>query len=183
MKIASASVAALLFSLTTVQAQAIRWKPEMLMPGDFVVLEQSQGPLLHHVFRGRSGNTFILETFHGPNANGQPNTITYLDRNGNRLRVVGSDGSSVTYDPHDCARTLGQCRFTKTDADGMTKEHLRRTQQRKHGFSFTLYDAGTALLQEGAFNLSSRGFAVNGWIKDTAGWDLPPNQIILFDLV
>ena len=49
---------------TSVSAESIRWKPETLKSGDYTSINQSQGGLIHHVFRGKVGMGDVDEFLH-----------------------------------------------------------------------------------------------------------------------
>lgn len=137
-------------------ADSIRWKPETLTPGEYTSIDQSQGGLIHHVYRG-------------PAPSGTPVFTTYLDKDGNQLRWVRQDGFELTFHPHDCTRSVGRCQYTQKGSDGRTEHRLRVTEVVRNGFRFTEYGADGQHLFGGRLTLDARGNAGNGRLDGTAG--------------
>ncbi|GGX50276.1 hypothetical protein GCM10007385_18380 [Tateyamaria omphalii] len=154
---------------TSAYAQDIRWKLETFKSGDYVSIDQSQNGLIHHVFRGKVGPSFVLESFSGPAPQGTPVFTTYLDRDGNHVRWVRKDGFEVAYTPHDCSRTQGRCQYTSIDTEGKREVRLRITKPTRKGFAFDEYDADGKRLSGGRFALDGRGTAGNGTITGNRG--------------
>jgi hypothetical protein len=50
---------------TAAIADNIRWKPETLKRGDYTSINQSQVGLIHHVFRGKSGRYYVVDSYRG----------------------------------------------------------------------------------------------------------------------
>jgi len=150
-------------------AQDIRWKPETLKVGDYISIRQSQNGVVHHVYRGKTGRRYILDSYYGAQPSGKPAFTTYLDRNGNYLKWVRQDGFSITYKPHDCTRTLGRCQYTSISSDGKREVRLRITKATGNGFQFDEYTADGKRHFGGKMKIDARGFAGNGRITGYDG--------------
>lgn len=150
-------------------AEGIRWKPETLTPGDYTSIEQSQGGLIHHVFRGKAGRSYVIESFRGSSPSGSPVFTTYLDKDGNQVRWVRQDGFELKFRPHDCTRTLGRCQYTQTGSDGKKEIRLRITEATRKGLKFTEYGADGKPLFGGQIDLDERGNAGNGSLNGYQG--------------
>lgn len=149
--------------------QDIRWKSERATPGDYVTIDQSQGGLIHHVFRGKTGNSYITDSNRGPEPKGTPVFTTYTDKDGNYLRWIRSDGYEIQYQPHDCTRTLGQCTYTEVYSDGTRKERTRITQATNNGFRYQEFDQDGQFMFGGKIKLDAWGWAGNGTIDGYKG--------------
>lgn len=154
---------------TSSAAEGIRWKPESLKPGDYTSINQSQGGLIHHVFRGKSGRYYVLDSYRGASPSGQPVFSTYLDKDGNQVRWIRQDGFELKYSPHDCTRTLGRCSYTQTGSDGKKEVRLRVTKATKNGLKFDEFTSDGKRLFGGKIDLDARGTAGNGVITGYQG--------------
>lgn len=150
-------------------AEDIRWKPETLRPGDYTSIKQSQGGLIHHVFRGKSGRFYILDSYRGAAPSGKPVFSTYLDKDGNQVRWVRKDGFELKFIPHDCTRTLGRCQYTQVGSDKKKETRLRITTATGTGFKFDEYNASGQRLFGGKMELDARGNAGSGLITGNQG--------------
>lgn len=150
-------------------AEGIRWKPETLKPGDYTTIDQSQGGLIHHVYRGRVGRSFAIESYRGSSPSGTPVFTTFLDKDGNQVRWVRQDGFELKYRPHDCTRTLGRCQYTQTGSDGKKVTRLRITEATRTGIKYTEYDSEGRRLFTGQVALDERGNAGSGSIDGNQG--------------
>ncbi|MEM7723664.1 MAG: hypothetical protein AAF376_15025 [Pseudomonadota bacterium] len=153
----------------SVHAQDIRWMPETMTPGDYVTIDQSDGGLIHHVYAGQVGGSYVLQSFRGSAPGGEPVFTTYLDRDGNYLRWVWNDGFEVVYTPHDCTRTLGRCQYAQVGSDGVREVRLRITQATRRGFEFQEYDVDGQRLFGGWIELDARGMAGDGRLDGLRG--------------
>jgi hypothetical protein len=158
-----------IFTSTPTFADSIRWKPETLTPGDYTSIDQSQGGLIHHVFRGKTGRLYILESYRGAKPSGKPVFTTYLDKDGNYVRWVRQDGFELKFQPHDCTRTLGRCQYIQTGSDGKKEVRLRITEAIPSGLKFVEYGADGKRLFGGNVTLDDHGNAGNGRISGTQG--------------
>ncbi|MGH1415123.1 MAG: hypothetical protein ACRBB0_16665 [Pelagimonas sp.] len=167
----TAIVLGVLISLmsTSASAESIRWKPETLKPGDDTSLNQSQGGLIHHVFRGKVGRLYALESYRGSSPSGKPVFTTYLDKDGNQVRWVRQDGFELQFHPHDCTPTLGPCQCTQVGSDGKKEVRLRITEAVRGGFQFAEYGSDGRQLFGGNLTLDARDNAVNGRLDGNQG--------------
>ena len=147
---------------TSALAEDIRWKPEAQTPGDYVTIDQSQGGLIHHVFQGKAGKYYVLESYRGSSPSGQPVFTTYLDQDGNQVRWVRQDGFELKFIPHDCTRTLGRCQYTQIGSDRKRETRLRVTEATRNGFKFVEYNSNGERLFGGKVTLDEYGNAGNG---------------------
>ncbi|QUJ77189.1 hypothetical protein KDD17_03975 [Sulfitobacter albidus] len=154
---------------TSVSAESIRWKPETLKPGDYTSINQSQGGLIHHVFRGKVGRFYVLDSYRGSSPSGKPVFSTYMDKDGNQVRWVRQDGFELKFRPHDCKRTLGRCQYTQTGSDGKKEVRLRITEATRNGFKFSEYGSDGKRLFGGNITLDARGNAGNGRLDGYQG--------------
>lgn len=159
----------LLLGSGAAQAQDIRWKFETMTPGDYVSIDQSNGGLIHHVFSGQSGGTYVIHSFRGRTPGGTPVFTTYADGDGNWLRFVDSEGNEWRYSPHDCTRTIGRCQYTQINPDGSREVRLRITEATRNGYSFQEYDASGQRLLSGRNELDERGTAGDGRLNGPMG--------------
>ncbi|ATG35786.1 hypothetical protein PhaeoP23_01644 [Phaeobacter piscinae] len=157
------------FVSTAVFAEGIRWKPETLTPGDYISIDQSQGGLIHHVFSGKAGRSYIVESYRGSKPSGKPVFTTYLDKDGNQVRWVRPDGFELRFRPHDCTRTLGRCQYTQTGTDGKRETRLRLTEATRMGFKFSEYSSDGKRLFFGQITLDEHGNAGNGRLDGNQG--------------
>lgn len=164
-----ALLAALLVVATSAAAQDIRWKPETLRKGDYTTIDQSMDGLIHHVFRGKAGRYYLMESYRGAQPSGSPEFSTYLDKDGNQVRWVHESGFEIRYKPHDCTRTLGRCQYTQRDSNGAQETRLRITKATRNGIKFDEYGADGKRLFGGQVALDNRGNAGNGKITGTQG--------------
>lgn len=160
---------AMLLSSSPLHADSIRWKPETLKRGDYVTIHQSQNGLIHHVYRGKSGRSYILDSYRGKSPSGKPVFTTYLDKDGNYLKWVRQDGFELKYRPHDCSRTLGRCQYTQTGPDGKRVVRLRITEVSGKGFKYSEYDKNGKRLFGGQIDIDAKGFAGNGYTTGEQG--------------
>lgn len=161
--------AAISLMSTIANADDIRWKPETLRKGDYTSINQSQNGLIHHVFRGKSGRFYVLDSYRGKTPSGKPVFTTYLDKDGNQVRWVRKDGFEVRFKPHDCTRTLGRCQYTQTSSDGKREVRLRITEVHSKGFKFNEYDQDGKRLFGGQIELDTKGNAGNGRLNGNQG--------------
>ncbi len=169
LRIFSVLFACAITSTPVAYAKDIRWKPELATIGDYVTIDQSQGGRIHHVFKGKSGRAFIIESFRGRSPQGVSVFTTYLDKNGNYLRWVRADGFEIRFKPHDCTRTIGRCKYTEIHSDGKRNNRTRVTKVTRTGFSFQEYDHEGKFLFGGRITLDERGNAGNGTIQGYQG--------------
>ncbi|WP_166417377.1 hypothetical protein [Cochlodiniinecator piscidefendens] len=149
---------------------SIRWQSELQEPGSYVSIHQSGIGLIHHVFRGRDGNAHRVESYRGPAPEGIPEFTTYLDQHGNYVRWGNAEGIQAEYQPHNCVRTLGECRFTKTTANGEVSDWVRRTIATSDGYSYQLLREGdTEPTYSGHAVLDARGVAGSGAVLGPRG--------------
>lgn len=158
-------VGVLLGTSAQLSAQDIRWKPETLKKGDFVVIDQGAGKQVAHVFRGKKGRGYLLETYDTSRPKSEAPFRTVLDRNGNYLDWTRPDGYKLKFRPHDCTRTLGQCHYTQVFPDGRKEGRTRITKATNAGLEFKEYDAKGKFFLSGTFALDARGNAGTGWVK------------------
>ena len=150
-------------------AQDIRWQPETFTPGDFVTIDQTPGGLIHHVFAGRSGNGYLVQSFRGARPGENLVFSTYLDANGNYLRWVRPDGVEIRYVPHDCTRELGRCQYTEIHSDGTQQVRLRITEATRNGLRFDEYNQAGEHIFSGQFDLDARGNGGSGRVRGDRG--------------
>lgn len=156
-------------SATGVSAQDIRWKPEQLKSGDYVSILQKPGGLIHHVFAGKVRSEYLIESYRGKSPVGEPDFVTYLDKDGNYLKWQRADGFEVQYAPHDCTRVIGECCYTQTDSNGNTEQRTRVTLATRRGFKFTEFGSDGKELFGGKIGLIENGFAGTGFVKGPQG--------------
>lgn len=141
-----------------------------MMVGDVITIDQGKNGLISHVFAGKFGRLFALDSYRGRVADSKPIFRRLLDRNGNYVKWVRADGYEVRYEPHDCKRTLGKCIYTKIQPDGVREVRQRITKPTKRGFSFNEYDQNGNRLFGGKFELDQRGVAGDGKITGVQGF-------------
>lgn len=145
-------------------ARDIRWKPELAKPGDYVVIDQGSNGRYAHVFRGKASKYYVVETYEGGKVSGKPAFKISLDRDGNYVKSVYSDGSTYRYQPNDCKRVVGTCTFTEIRPDGTRLKRTHVAKATAEGFEFQLYDDTGQLTDKGKMTLDERGNAGNGVI-------------------
>jgi hypothetical protein len=154
---------------TPLIAADIRWKLETLKPGDYTSIDQSKAGLIHHVFRGKVGRYYVIDSYRGPSPSGTPVFSTYLDKDGNYAKWVRPDGTRVEFLPHDCTRTLGRCQYTIVESDGKREVRLRITAATRKGYKYDEYDSNGRRLFGGKSELDARGTAGNGKVDSNQG--------------
>ncbi|PRY80337.1 hypothetical protein CLV80_101189 [Yoonia maritima] len=147
----------------------IRWKPELLSPGDYVSVDQSRSGLIHHMYKGRQGNDYLIESYRGPSPTGTPAFTTRLDGNGNYLSWQRSDGYEVRYQPHDCTRTLGKCRYTEIRPNDERIRWTRITTATDTGFKYVETDRNGERRVSGEIAIDERGIAGSGQVSGHFG--------------
>lgn len=145
-------------------AQDIRWKPELAKPGDYVVIDQGGNGKYAHVFRGKVGKYYVIESYKGGKISGKSAFKTSLDRDGNYVKFVYADGATYRYQPHDCRRVVGTCSFTEISPDGTRRKQTHVAKATAEGFEFQIYDETGKLTDKGKMALDDRGNAGNGVI-------------------
>ncbi|WP_162617560.1 hypothetical protein [Yoonia maritima] len=153
----------------TVPVGDIRWKPELLSPGDYVSVHQSRSGLIHHMYNGRQGKDYLVESYRGQSPTGTPAFTTRLDGNGNYLSWQRSDGYEVRYQPHDCTRTLGKCRYTEIRPNEERIRWTRITTATNIGFKYVETDTNGERRVTGEIAIDERGFAGSGQVSGHFG--------------
>lgn len=150
---------------TSVSAEEIRWKPETEKPGDYVVINQTQAGRVTHVFMGKVGNAYVIESYKGKVKPGERDFTTYLDQDGNYLKFVYPDGSMYKYQPHDCKRVLGTCRYTEIAPDGTRQKLTHVARAIRGGFEFQVLHEDGEVKLEGQVMLDEHGNAGDGFTR------------------
>lgn len=157
-------VLGLVFALPAA-AQDIRWKPEAATVGDYVTIDQSINGRINHVYRGKIGKAYVIESYKGKKTSGPPAFTTYLDRDGNYLKFVAADGSTFKYLPHDCKRVLGVCKYTEVRPDGAREKLTHIAKAIDGGFAYQILDEAGNVIFDGKTMLDDRGNAGNGYVR------------------
>ena len=159
----------ILTTACTVPDGDIRWKPELLNTGDYVTVDQSRSGRIHHVYSGRQGNNYVINSYRGATPTGTPAFTTLLDRNGNYLIWERADGYQVRYEPHDCTRTLGKCRYTEIRPNDERVRWTRITTATETGFKYVETDRNGERKVSGEISIDERGFAGSGQVSGHFG--------------
>jgi len=129
---------------TGAMAQDISKKMSLIAPGSAVVMLLSDGEEITQRFLGvqpfpwDNKRYYVYETFNGQ-GDQEPNHIVFTDKNGNAFYKMNSYGGVTKYEPHNCARTIGACSYTRflPDSDGV--RFRRDTKVVAGGFEFSVY--------------------------------------------
>ena len=147
----------------------IRWKPELLNAGDYVSVSQSRDGLIHHMFVGSDRGNYVVQSYRGASPEGEPAFTTVLDRDGNYLLWEDQDGYQVRYEPHDCTRTLGTCRYTEIRPNNLRVRWTRVTTATEVGFKYVETDRNGGRKVTGEIALDARGVAGDGTVNGYFG--------------
>ena len=98
--------------------------------GLVAVYERNDGHIYSHLYVGPGQYGYEIHVYSGDLERG-PNSRVFLDPNGNTVRVLVADGRQAVYQPHNCRRTLGYCRYTITDERGtlQRESNLKRSRR------------------------------------------------------
>ncbi len=149
-------------------AQDISKKMPQIAPGSTVTMQYNNGDTFTQRFLGKQpfpwGNKsyYVYETFTGQ-GDQEPNHLVYTLKNGNAVYEMNPYGGVIRYVPHNCAREIGTCSYTRylPDSNG---EHFRRvTAIKPGGYKFSLFlieESGNKRLQiTGRATLDDMGIA------------------------
>lgn len=153
-------------------AQDISWKLPSMKPGDYVSVrqvEKGNRRTQHHLLRGKSGRTFIIDTYEGKKPQGKPISTTTVDKDGNYLSWQNQHGYSIKYKPHDCTRTLGRCTYTQVDSNNEKLKRLRVTTLVEGGFTYVEYDEDGNWVVKGKTELDHLGSGGDGFVQNVEG--------------
>ena len=154
------------------QAQDITQHLDQIGAGSYLVFE-SGGRNFTQVFRGLSGQTYVIDLVEGRDPNGQRLSREYRNGLGQLIRVDFSNGMSMRFAPHNCQRTLGACEFVQTGSDGDTRQG-RVVTAVGDGYSYELSIFSSSgqdpvLVESGHLGLDDRGTVVSGKITAQDG--------------
>lgn len=152
----------LLLWANSANAQDISKKMSLIAPGSTVVMKNSDGDSFTQLFLGKHGDHYVYQTFAGTRAKGEPLRTTYTLENGNEVFEVGAFGEVTRYEPHNCMRTLGKCRFVTYLPDSNGVRYRRQTKAVSGGFEFSLFVDKNDLVISGRAMLDKMGIAKSG---------------------
>ena len=159
-------IAAVLLAATVSTASAdIQWKTGAIAPGSTVTLKNSDGRVFTHMRMQDEDGMTRFDTFAGRDT-GAPFAGSFLtNRRGEITRMVSASGEVTSFSPHRCMRTLGECHYTITYADGFRENRIRVTEATANGLKYREF--GTqGLMTSGVLALDSVGTSAGGWSKD-----------------
>jgi hypothetical protein len=138
--------------------------------GEYTTIDQSETGRISHVFQGHSEGGYLLESFRTADLSGVPEFWTIVDDAGNYLSWMHQDGFGITYQPHNCQRTLGECSYTETRSNGEVSRWVRKTQATAVGYTYELFREGSNdPAYHGSSELDARGIAGNGTVTSPRG--------------
>ncbi|MBV2359260.1 hypothetical protein KUH32_05720 [Thalassococcus sp. CAU 1522] len=170
-------VLALAFSGTVALAD-IGWNTARMTPGSVMVLKDSDGVERMHVARGHVQGLKRFDTYAGRGA-GATYLGSYLTTaTGDVVRQIEFDGVVTQFAPHRCNRTLGECRYTITHADGFVENRVRVTRATADGLVWQEHGLD-GLMAEGAIELDADGVAKGGWRKQKSGKKVRTKRVMI----
>lgn len=121
MRLALFGIAVLgIWQVAAAQAQDITQHLDRIGAGSYLVFDAGDKQFTQ-VFRGLSGQDYVVDLIDGSDPNGPRLSREYRDGQGQLLRVDYDMGLSLRFSPHNCQRTLGACVFVQTGPDGQTQ--------------------------------------------------------------
>lgn len=139
------------------RAQDIAADLSGLSVGDFFVYRSSQGTDYTQIYVGQQEGLFVFDVFEGTDATGTRLGAFHTDANGQNVLRVGANGATERFEPHDCRRTVGECRTTYTNAAGTQYAAISLIEATNRGFTMEAFDAQGQLYQTRTYVLGDNG--------------------------
>ncbi len=143
--------------------------------GSYVVYSDGQNSIVL-VYRGQSGGAWVVDFVAGTDPNGPRKSREYRDASGQATRLEVVDGPTLTFNPNNCTRTLGLCRFRQNGPEGQTLQ-IRQTELAPGGFSYSLAlvmpDQTEFMLERGTMQIDALGVISDGRITGQDGPQKP----------
>ncbi|QHQ34113.1 hypothetical protein GO499_02390 [Algicella marina] len=100
--------------------------------------KEDQGYLF--TFTGIEDGLYVTEARNEHLPDSSPIVTHFSDAEGNLVKRLHGNGVLFTYEPHNCFRTIGQCKFTTIYSTGHSQEFRRITSPEGDGwFRSTTY--------------------------------------------
>lgn len=119
--------------------------------GAYIVHETDTGPRLR-IIRGRENGLWVSEIIRDWTPDGDWVARNYHTINGNLVRQEYPNGRVIRYEPHNCSRVVGECRYTEIREDGR-RTMLRISTPKDDGVAVDIYVVG----DDDALGLFMRG--------------------------
>lgn len=152
-------------------AQDIAQDMAAIGAGSYIIYNDGSQSFVQ-VYRGQSGQDWIVDLIPGPDPNGTRSSREYRDARGQLVRVDYATGMSMAFSPHNCQRVLGPCIFIQTGTQGRTQQGRLVTATRE-GFRYELsiFDSqeNPVLAETGVMVLDEMGSFLEGTITRQDG--------------
>lgn len=161
----AAALVASTAATATAKGSDIAWKIDRMAPGSTLVLRNDDGTVYTHMRRNAQEGEVQFDTFAGSGPAAAYIGSYFTNERGEVKRTISVDGEMTTFTPHKCMRTVGECRYTITHADGSRENRVRITEVTRRGLKFKEYGVH-GLMRSGAQTLDRMGSNTAGWVKD-----------------
>jgi hypothetical protein len=153
-------------------AQDITQHLDQIGAGSYLIFD-SGGRNFTQVYRGLTGQTYVIDLIEGADPNGDRLSREYRDGLGQLVRVDFSNGMSMRFTPHNCQRTLGACVFVQSGPDGDTQQG-RVVTAVGDGYSYELSvfpspGRDPVVVESGHLDLDDMGTVIGGHITAQDG--------------
>ena len=161
-------------------AQDISVKMSELGIGGYIVLNAG-GKTYTHVIRGKRNGLYVWDAIPGKDPNRKKGASrTLKDAKGQTVKWTLPDGKIVRFKPHNCQRTVGECRFEEIGPDYKTRM-LRINTPVKGGLEFKQYalkrDGSRQFIRSGSVKLDRMGMIKTGTQKELGTRQIKFKQI------
>lgn len=157
----------------------ISWHADQMGVGSVMVMKDRSG-VVTHIKRDARAGEHAFDMFRGEGRDAAFLGSYTTNARGEVTRTVASDGAVTLYSPHRCTRTLGECSFQVTHADGFVEPRTRVTRAVRNGLQYQEFSLN-GLVAEGGLKLDQIGAASEAWHQD-AGRKKRRTKRVLFAL-
>jgi hypothetical protein len=168
MKIVLASILAL--AAGQAAAQDIGYKMDRIKAGSTNTFKNFDGMVNTHVFEGKVGEHYVYKTYNGPDASFPWIRTRYTTPTGELVRAEIAGGEVLTYEPHNCVRTLGSCSYTVKSNARRPSEQIRFTEVDGDTLTFSVTYGGGKVYYTGTGEMGEHGWPT----RVTVRWKTPP---------
>jgi hypothetical protein len=142
----------------------ISWHADQMGVGSVMIMQDWAG-VTTHVKRGEPPEGHAFDMFSGEGRNSTFLGSYTTNAQGEVMKTVAADGAVTRYAPHRCTRTLGECSFTVTHADGFVEPRTRVTRAVRGGLQYQEFGLD-GLMVEGGLKLDQIGAATEAWHQE-----------------
>lgn len=163
----------LVFAASHAMANPLAMDFSALKPGQYQVVHTNEGAVLVNRYVGQVGDLFAFEVYFGTEPIGVPVEHVFTDASGQFVRSEQPNGRVSYFEPNDCSRTPGECRYVARQNTGAAQSFVQSTEPTSDGFRFVRRDSAGRIAMQGQAVLHD-----SGWIRSMtlsapggrAGW-------------